>query len=278
MAHPRLFKGIDITDGSEKHSLVGGELGSSNPLARVLDEVRGLYPGRHVSCILSIGAGHPQSISIPEFGHAQSLGVAMLDMAVDSERVVDGMARRFQDTTGIYFRFNVDQGIQDVEMDDWKKDSKVAAHAQTYMSKHEVNQSIHEAVKTIYDRNAALAVECIDGRIRHALGRPSIKSCPVPTAYYTGRVKEIQRVVTCIADSDTEGQLVCVIHGLGGAGKSQLAFKAIQQTYTHWKHLIYVDATSRETIEGTLRDFAKAKRLGDSPRDTLQWLEEVPAP
>ncbi|CAE6536450.1 unnamed protein product [Rhizoctonia solani] len=277
MAHPDFFKSIDIAENSLKYTFVGGELGNSNPLAHVLAEVRELYPGRYVSCIMSIGAGYAHTIRIPNYGR-QQVSLAMRAMATDSERVAEEMARRFQNTTGVYFRFNVDQGIQDVEADDWEKLCRIAAHTQAYSSKFEVGRDMCEAAKAIHDRNIALAVECIDGRIQRILEPAILKKCPIPTAYYTGRTKEIQSVGSCIVDS-ADQQQVCVIYGLGGAGKSQLAFKVIEQNHNHWDHIIYVDASSRETIESALRDFARVnlKYLGAAHTvvysDTLLWLQ-----
>ncbi|CAE7228203.1 unnamed protein product, partial [Rhizoctonia solani] len=57
MAHPELFKSIDIMHSGVPQSFVG-EIGCSNPLAHLLSEVQQLYPDRDVACIISIGAGH----------------------------------------------------------------------------------------------------------------------------------------------------------------------------------------------------------------------------
>ncbi|KEP45946.1 putative calcium-independent phospholipase A2-gamma, partial [Rhizoctonia solani 123E] len=277
MAHPAFFKSIDIAEGALKYSFVGGELGNSNPLAHVLGEVRDLYPGQYVSCIMSVGAGHAHTIHIPSTDR-QLASLAMKAMATDSERVAEEMARRFQDTTGVYFRFNVDQGIQDVETDDWEKLGTVGAHTRAYLSKNEVDRGMREATKAMHDRNNALAVAWIDGRVQRTLEPAIVKKCPAPSSYYTGRAKETQGVGSCIVNSGHQQQ-VCVIYGLGGAGKSQLAFKAIQQNYHHWNHIIYVDAASKQTIERTLGDFAKInlKYLGDTHTltytDTLLWLQ-----
>ncbi|CAE6476809.1 unnamed protein product, partial [Rhizoctonia solani] len=277
MAHPDFFKSIDIAEGSLKYSFVGGELGNSNPLGHVLAEVRDIYPDQYVSCIMSIGAGHAHTIHIPSTDRQQA-SLAMRAMATDSERVAEEMARRFQDTAGVYFRFNVDQGIQDVETDDWEKLGTVGAHTRAYLSKNEVDRGMRDATKAMHDRSNALAVAWIDGRVQRTLEPAIVKKCPAPTAYFTGRTKETQGVGSCIVNSGHQQQ-VCVIHGLGGAGKSQLAFKAIQQNYHHWNHIVYVDAASKETIEKALGDFAKVnlKYLGDTHTltyaDTLLWLQ-----
>ncbi|CAE6447651.1 unnamed protein product [Rhizoctonia solani] len=275
MAHPDLFKSIDITENSLKYTFVGGELGSSNPLTHVLAEVRELYPGRHVSCIISIGAGYARTIRIPDCTRHRAYlahGMAMKSMAVDSERVAEDMTRRFQDTNGVYFRFNVDQGIQDVEADDWESLSNVTAHTCAYMGKNEIDRRLNEATKAIQERRAALAVEYIDGRIQPALVPVPLKSCPVPTAIFTGWDDKIQEIRNCIVEG-TKEQRICVIHGLGGSGKTQLALKVIEVNHEHWNHIIFVDAASRQKIEDTLRDFARANNLGSTHTRTLQFLQ-----
>ena len=87
MARPDLFKAIDIVESSVSQSIVGGELGCSNPLAHVLTEIRRVYPDREVACITSIGAGHGRTIQVPSpsrWYRTQDV-IVMKDMATDSE-------------------------------------------------------------------------------------------------------------------------------------------------------------------------------------------------
>lgn len=125
MAHPDLFKGIEVDDCSVRYSFVGGELGGSNPIAHVLAEVKQVYPDRHVSCILSVGAGHARTIHLPNLTLPQRIFrteevVAMKNLATDSEGVAEDMEARFETTPGIYFRFNVDQGMQEIGAGNWR--------------------------------------------------------------------------------------------------------------------------------------------------------------
>jgi hypothetical protein len=66
---------------------------------------------------------------------------------------------------------------------------------------------------------------------------------------------------------------VCVVHGLGGAGKTQLVLKTIERTRNEWTYVIYLDASSRQSIETTLQDFAQVNKIGDTHEDTIKWLE-----
>jgi hypothetical protein len=127
MAHPKLFKSIEIGD-SMRGSFVRGNLGCSNPIAHVLSEVGTLYPGRHVGSIINIGAGHTRAIHIPKPNPFQrilptNVLVAMKKIATGSEH--EDMAMRFRDAASVYFPFSVDQGMQNVAMKQWQRLSEV---------------------------------------------------------------------------------------------------------------------------------------------------------
>jgi len=92
-------------------------------------------------------------------------------------------------------------------------------------------------------------------------------------------------------DSESASQRIFVLHGLGGAGKSQLAFKFIEESkdkrYTNWSNklnslllttlflsfsdIFYVDATSEDTIQTDLEAIApgNTKRTVEA---SLRWL------
>jgi hypothetical protein len=166
MAHPDLFKSIEIGEHSVRQSFIGGELGCSNPIAHVLAEAKRVYPNRHVSCILSIGAGHARTIHIPDSSLPERIFrtkelVAMKDMATDNERVAEEMATRFRGTRGVYFRYNVDQGMQDMEAGDWERLNEVVAHTKAYLQKVQTNQRMGQTVQAIKNRESAIATICI---------------------------------------------------------------------------------------------------------------------
>ncbi|CAE6437258.1 unnamed protein product, partial [Rhizoctonia solani] len=66
---------------------------------------------------------------------------------------------------------------------------------------------------------------------------------------------------------------VCVVYGLGGVGKTQLALSVIERTWDKWDHVIYVDASSTEALEMSLKEFATTKHLSESYKDAISWLE-----
>ncbi|KAJ6471979.1 hypothetical protein C8R45DRAFT_762975, partial [Mycena sanguinolenta] len=62
-----------------------------------------------------------------------------------------------------------------------------------------------------------------------------------------------------------------VLHGLGGAGKTQIALKFIEE-WTCFTDRLLVDASTTKTIETTLENIATTKKTGNSMQDGLSWL------
>ncbi|KAJ6472003.1 hypothetical protein C8R45DRAFT_908206 [Mycena sanguinolenta] len=72
---------------------------------------------------------------------------------------------------------------------------------------------------------------------------------------------------------DTGKQKIYVLYGLGGAGKTQIALKFIEE----WSQLSFtdrllVDASTTETIDTHLKNIAAIKQTGNSVQDGLSWL------
>ncbi|CAE6408497.1 unnamed protein product [Rhizoctonia solani] len=161
MAHPDLFKSIDIVESSVSQPFVGGELGCSNPLAHVLAEVQRLYSDRQVACIISIGAGHSRTIQVPSPSHwytyrTQDL-VAMKDMATDSERVAEEMMLRFRNTSELYYRFSVDQGVQNMDDGSWERLGETMQHTKAYLRKNETDRKLEEAVRASIEKRGVIS-------------------------------------------------------------------------------------------------------------------------
>ncbi|CUA74888.1 Nephrocystin-3 [Homo sapiens] [Rhizoctonia solani] len=274
-AHPDLFKSIDIVESSVIQSFVGGEIGCSNPLVHVLIEVERVWPGHQVARVISIGTGHARTIQVTNTSrwyHAQDVMV-MKDMATDSERVAQEMLVRFQMTSQVYFRFNVDQGLQDMKKGSWERLGEAMQHTKAYLQKHETDQKLNEAVRSSMERRGIVSTAHGAGQIFSAPENGiGFKHCPAPTKTYTGRVAENAQVIKCITLGKKERR-VCVIYGLGGVGKTQLVLSVIEQTWNEWDYIIYVDASSTESIEKALAQFGKARNIGETWKNVVAWLE-----
>ncbi|QRV92257.1 kinesin light chain [Ceratobasidium sp. AG-Ba] len=280
MSHPGMFKPVEIELDHLRQSFIDGGFGCSNPATHVLDEAKAILPGRHVSSVVCIGAGHSKTIRLAPPTTASLVGVVPTNVlkstrqiALDAERVAEEMDKRFQSISGVYFRFSVDQGMQAVKMNEWEKLEQVVSNARAYMRGAKVNQSISQSVAAIVERKQAVENQRIDGEIQPTATSQAAgyKACPAPTPVFTGREDTIEQIVACISRGDTQ-RCVFVLYGLGGSGKTQLALKTVQQTRDTWADIVFVDATTHETAMATLAGFANEKNIGNSHDSALKWL------
>ncbi|QRV95519.1 kinesin light chain [Ceratobasidium sp. AG-Ba] len=277
-AHPEMFDSMCIEELGINQPYVDAAMGCSNPIEHVLAEAKKVYPGRRVSCIVSIGGGHARTIQIPDSNNLSRMFparviTAMRDIATDSEKTAQSMDRRFQATPNVYFRLNVDQGVQTMKLGDWDRLSEVMAHTRAYISKVRTNELVQQASKSVRDRTGVIPMKYIDGAIQleAAPQISGIRECPAPTSVFTERHEPIRRAIDCLTDR-TEDRRVFVYHGMGGAGKTQLALQTVRRTRERWSDIVYVDATSTETLQSTLGGFAAARNPGDTYEDALRWL------
>ncbi|CCO35944.1 Calcium-independent phospholipase A2-gamma [Rhizoctonia solani AG-1 IB] len=288
MAHPALFKPFTI-DGPPKWSFTGADLGCNNPLRYVLTEVKKVHKHQHVATVLSLGTGHIDTIQVPDtYWIRQSLPTAaiaaMRSIAANTEAVAQEIARQLSSTQGMYFRLNVDQGMQSVGIEKWEQMTEVAAHTRAYMGLVEIDQVIDQAANAIVAREMKAPTEHIDGTVHVSDPRDggptkiTDGTCPAPTPGYTGREDMIEVAQSCILGQDSAEQIVCVMYGLGGAGKTQLALRVVERTRGHWADVIYIDASNQDSIEAGLQGVSVARKTGDTFEHALRWLESHPGP
>ena len=169
-AAPTFFRRISIGEPVLLQPYIDGGMGRNNPIAQVLEEAQQVFPDQHVSCIISIGTGQAQTIKLPKPGLFQQtlpLDVikAMQGMATDCERTAQEIAARFRDTQNIYFRFNVEHGLQEVGLQQWESLDKVVTHTEQYMVMVEVDSKLGAAAVAMRERQKGISTAQISMEI-----------------------------------------------------------------------------------------------------------------
>ncbi|KAJ7466039.1 P-loop containing nucleoside triphosphate hydrolase protein [Mycena latifolia] len=98
-----------------------------------------------------------------------------------------------------------------------------------------------------------------------------INNCPPPTRIFHGR-KTILAKMHQYFTRNVDKQYIFLLHGLGGAGKTQIALKFIEQSASQFTDIFVIDTSTAETIDTGLKTIATTKSVGDSSKDALQWL------
>ncbi|KAF8251751.1 FabD/lysophospholipase-like protein, partial [Wilcoxina mikolae CBS 423.85] len=125
-AAPTFFKRIKIGEKNAQVHFVDAALGCNNPVRQVLNEAALACENVPVDCILSVGTGKPQTVGLPEPDAFQKLLPTKIievlkKLATDSDRVAEEMEQQYKNIPGIYFRLNVEQGMQGITLEEWKK-------------------------------------------------------------------------------------------------------------------------------------------------------------
>src|SRR5258707_10769611 len=165
-ATPALFKRIQI---GRDQPFVDGGLGHNNPSRLLLDEAKGLFGDRHIGCLVSIGTGQAEVVSIKNPGVFQriiSLDVVdvLKAIATDCEATHETVLGLFGDSRNTYFRLNVEQGMQNIELSDLEKISKVEAHTMQYMKRKEVDEKLALVVDTLRAPRSRLTIKKLSTR------------------------------------------------------------------------------------------------------------------
>ncbi|KAJ6524252.1 hypothetical protein DFH09DRAFT_1189705 [Mycena vulgaris] len=100
---------------------------------------------------------------------------------------------------------------------------------------------------------------------------PHINNCPPPTRIFQGRQTILDKMNQYFTQSKGV-QKIFLLHGLGGAGKTQTGLKFIQESASHFTDIFLIDTSTVETIDAGLKTIATVKNVGSSSQDALQWL------
>ncbi|KAJ7433524.1 hypothetical protein B0H11DRAFT_1632389, partial [Mycena galericulata] len=66
-----------------------------------------------------------------------------------------------------------------------------------------------------------------------------------------------------------------LLHGLGGAGKTQIGLKFIKQALTRFSDIFLIDTSTQDTIDTGLKNIAVTKNAGSNQKDALRWLSNT---
>ena len=122
------FKSIKC--GRDKIEFIDAGFGFNNPCEVLLQEARAVFPNATFQSIVSIGTGLSGVVRIRDT--RTSILKALKDMASNSQQVANRLTEKYLEGD-IYFRLNVDQGLEDVDLSDWTETSAIAGHTSNYV-------------------------------------------------------------------------------------------------------------------------------------------------
>ena len=150
-AAPVCFKPVTFARGHEKWC--DGGLKRNNPVNEALNEVarHAEFQNREIGCVVSIGTGITKTSGV-----SSNLLVFLkqsLDMMTSSEEIADTFAASDLGARLLaskrYFRFNVQQGLQEFEMHELDRTGEMDALTTAYLRKHECARAIADCAESL---------------------------------------------------------------------------------------------------------------------------------
>ncbi|KAK3369939.1 acyl transferase/acyl hydrolase/lysophospholipase [Podospora didyma] len=147
---------------------VDAGFGYNNPSDEVVHEVKSLWGSddpldlnTHIGVFLSLGTGMGDVVRLDDHTVVQKLSAkvrkplaaveAMKSIITGTERTHRNVAEQFGVRSTRYHRFNVDQGLQDVELFDHKKREEMEVDTLTYLDKFQVGKDLKQCVALMKD-------------------------------------------------------------------------------------------------------------------------------
>ncbi|KAL1890817.1 hypothetical protein Cpir12675_005213 [Ceratocystis pirilliformis] len=212
-----LFKPIKV--GRDEVEFADASFGHNNPCETLIAEAKAKFPGRDMLS-LSIGTGLGDVAEIKDTG--KSILKALEGLAASSKATALRLRNRYSGT-GKYFRFNVESGLKDVTLSDWKQTSNISSHTTNYLEENKA--AIMEFVSVIIRRGVTKAsTQPLElGHTTKVLGQSVELDGHRPKSLDTPNDKLFTHA----------GFQQIALVGLGGMGKTQVALKLAYMAKKH---------------------------------------------
>ncbi|KAJ7253969.1 hypothetical protein C8J57DRAFT_621737 [Mycena rebaudengoi] len=101
---------------------------------------------------------------------------------------------------------------------------------------------------------------------------PLTTGCPLPSRIFRGR-RDILQNMHDYFSQHVGKRHICLLHGLGGAGKTQICLKFLDETdNSRFTNVFFLDASTVDTIKSGLKNIALTQSIGSEPEDASHWL------
>ncbi|KAG9240166.1 kinase subdomain-containing protein, partial [Calycina marina] len=254
-----------------------GGLGANNPVEEVEGEAANIWCSKSgdlkplVKCFVSIGTGNP-GIKAFEESMFRFLGQTVVSIATETEetekRFIAKWRKHFDENR--YYRFNVDQGLQNIGLDEYKQKGAMESATDRYLVNQAQKNRVRDCIENLKMKQnktettfAAIIHEFEVFRIQQQAAVCNVHwLMPFErNPYFTGREYELARIEGMLFTGDQASKVA--VYGLGGVGKTSLVIELVHRTRA--KHndcsTFWIPATTMESVQQAYLDIAQQLRI-----------------
>ncbi|KIM93182.1 hypothetical protein OIDMADRAFT_138250 [Oidiodendron maius Zn] len=281
------FDPVSIGD----RSFADAALGANNPVDEVEGEASNIWCSetgdlkRLVKCFLSVGTGNPGKKPF-ENSLIRFLGETVVQIATETtnteKKFIARWAKHFDEKR--YFRFDVEQGLQDIGLDEYKKKGAIEGATEGYLIHIAQKFRVRDCIQNLRLKQKkpdtsfdAIIKEYTERTIRQ---HPGDAPWIVPfdrNHCFTGRESQLSQLQDMLFIKDQTTKIA--VTGLGGVGKTQLVLELIYRIREEHREcsIIWIPAIHIENLQQAYRDVGQ--RLGipgweDNKSDIKKLVKE----
>ncbi|KAF2190064.1 FabD/lysophospholipase-like protein [Zopfia rhizophila CBS 207.26] len=222
-----------------------GGLDANNPVDEVEGEASNIWCSETgdlkplVKCFVSIGTGNPGKKAF-EDSMIRFLSQTVVEIATETEntekKFIARWAKHFDEKR--YFRFNVDQGLQNIGLNEYKKKGAMEAATEGYLTHMAQKFRVGDCIQNLKLKQSSAATNLAhlitEYNVQRMIQLRTTSRTEVPwvvpfqrNPQFVGRSLEIGKVDAMLF-SETRCERVAIV-GLGGVGKTQIALEFAHQ-------------------------------------------------
>jgi NACHT domain len=140
--------------------------GAANPIHEMITEAHLLFGGdATVACLLSLGIGNPGISSFPSAAEEAMVHRIMRDMMHDCEQRAQEVEQRIG-RVGIYFRFSVEQGMQNDHPGEPVDAAWMVAQTEDYLTQHDTGEKLDLFVQIFSAQTGPITLDQLSSFLR----------------------------------------------------------------------------------------------------------------
>ncbi|KAG9760559.1 phospholipase, patatin family protein, partial [Aureobasidium melanogenum] len=258
------FDSVNIGD----RCFADGGFGANNPVDEVEGEAINIWCQETgdlkplVKCFISIGTGNPGKKAF-EDSLLKFLTETVVGIATETEQTDKKFharwAKHYDDKR--YFRFNVEQGLQDVGLEEYTKKGTIEAarmgisHTRTATDFSNVIAEFNERCMMVERHLVAFSLE----------GVPAID-------HFVQRDEDMQKLEGFLLGQTSQPvrRKVIVVHGLGGIGKTQLCIEFVRKHQARYTAVLWMDGSSEDALQQSFVNLFPMLPSEEMPADLVQ--------
>ncbi|KAK9857679.1 hypothetical protein MYU51_019821 [Penicillium brevicompactum] len=253
------------------YTFVDGAFGANNPVEYVEEEASSIWcPETElkplVKTFISIGTGVPSTQGID--GNALKIHATLASIVTETERTEQKFIRRWAGhfNQHRYFRFNVQQGLQTVGLEEYEQQELIRSVTEGYIAHSDCTSRRKKCVENLVQKQEKTPLNF--AKIQADYVEELYKRIPfnhnIPfqaNERFVDRENEISQLEELLFSESPCYRVA--ITGLGGIGKTQIALQLAHRTYREREGyaVFWIQATSIESVQKSYAEIARKLKL-----------------